>query len=206
MDYSEARNNTSIGNIATYTQIYTAPYSGDGNLKLKYRFNQKYLERFPCLWVILFILNCGPGSSVGIATELRAGRSGDRIPVGRVLPPVQTCPGAHPASCTKDTGSFPGVKYGRGVLLTTHPLLVPWSWKSRAIPLPTLWTTTRSVKETLYLFVLNQIGIARTPRDCLRLSFSYYFADFYPDTCKLYGSYNCPSPKRLVTFVLEYQI
>jgi len=27
----------------------------------------------------------------------------------------------------------------RGVLLTTHPLLVPRSWKSRAIPLPTLW-------------------------------------------------------------------
>jgi len=34
-----------------------------------------------------------------------------------------------------DTGSFPGVKCGRSVLLTTHPLLVPWSWKSRAIPL-----------------------------------------------------------------------
>ena len=33
---------------------------------------------------------------------------------------------------------FPGVKYGRGVLLTTHPLLVPWSWKSTAIPLPKL--------------------------------------------------------------------
>ena len=29
----------------------------------------------------------------------------------------------------------------RGVLLTTHPLLVPRSWKSRAIPLPTLWAT-----------------------------------------------------------------
>ena len=39
------------------------------------------------------------------------------------------------------TGSFPGVKCGRGVLLTTHPLLVPQSWKSRAIPLPTLWAT-----------------------------------------------------------------
>ena len=26
-----------------------------------------------------------------------------------------------------DTGSFPGVKSGRGVTLTTHPLLVPWS-------------------------------------------------------------------------------
>jgi len=36
------------------------------------------------------------------------------------------------------TGSFQGVKCGRGVLLTTHPLLVPRSWKSRAIPLPTL--------------------------------------------------------------------
>jgi len=28
------------------------------------------------------------------------------------------------------TGSFPGVKSGRGVTLTHHPLLVPWSWKS----------------------------------------------------------------------------
>jgi hypothetical protein len=34
------------------------------------------------------------------------------------------------------TGSFPGVKSGRGVTLTPHPLLVPWSRKSRAIPLP----------------------------------------------------------------------
>ena len=50
-----------------------------------------------------------------------------------------TGPGAHPASCKMGTGSFPGVKCGRGVLLTTHPLLVPRSWKSRAIPLPTLW-------------------------------------------------------------------
>ena len=32
-------------------------------------------------------------------------------------------------------------EYGRGVLLTTHPLLVPRSWKSRAIPLSTPWAT-----------------------------------------------------------------
>ena len=82
----------------------------------------------------------GPGSSVGIATELRAGRSGDRIPVGaRLSAPVQTGPGAHPASCTMGTGSFPGVKSGHSVTLTPHPLLVPWSWKSRAIPLLPLW-------------------------------------------------------------------
>ena len=36
-------------------------------------------------------------------------------------------------------GSFPGVKSGRGVTLTPHPLLVPWSWKSRAIPLLPVW-------------------------------------------------------------------
>ena len=83
----------------------------------------------------------GPGSSVGIATELWAGRSGVESRWGRDFSPVQTGPGAHPTSCKMGTGSFLGVKCGRGVLLTTHPLLVPRSWKSRAIPLPTLWAT-----------------------------------------------------------------
>jgi len=36
-------------------------------------------------------------------------------------------------------GSFPGVNSGRGVMLSPHPLLVPWSRKSRAIPLLPLW-------------------------------------------------------------------
>ena len=84
----------------------------------------------------------GPYSSVGIATELRARRSGIESRWGRDFPPVQTGPGAHTASCKMGTGSFSGVKCGRGVLLTTHHLLVPRSWKSRAIPLPTLWATT----------------------------------------------------------------
>ena len=65
-----------------------------------------------------------------------------------------TGPGAHLASCIMGTESFPGVKYGRGVLLTTHPLLVPQSWKSRAIPLPALWATTEPVTGTLYHFHL----------------------------------------------------
>ena len=49
--------------------------------------------------------------------SLRAGRSGDRIPVGeRFSAPVQIGPGAHPASYTMSTGSLPGVKRpGRGV-------------------------------------------------------------------------------------------
>jgi len=66
-------------------------------------------------------LYCGPGSSVVTATELRAGRSGIESRLGRDFPPVQTGPGAHPASLKMGTWSFPEVKCGRGVLLTTHP-------------------------------------------------------------------------------------
>jgi len=52
--------------------------------------------------------------------SLRAGRSGDRIPVeARFSAPVQTGPGTRPAPCTMRTGPFPGVKWpGRGV---DHP-------------------------------------------------------------------------------------
>jgi hypothetical protein len=69
---------------------------------------------------------------------LRAGRSGDRIPVeASFFAHVQTGPEAHPASCTMGTRSFPGVKRpGRGA--DHPPLLAPRSRKSRAIPLPTL--------------------------------------------------------------------
>jgi len=78
---------------------------------------------------------CGPGSSVGIAADY--GLDGPGSNPGR----DETDPGAHPDSCKMGTGSFLGGKVRRNVLLTTHPLLVPPSWKSRAIPLPTLWAT-----------------------------------------------------------------
>ena len=73
------------------------------------------------MYYIYFIY--GPGSSVSIATELRAGQSGIESRWGRHVPLVHT--GAHPASCKMGTRSFPGVKCGRGVLLTTHPRLLP---------------------------------------------------------------------------------
>ena len=50
------------------------------------------------------------------------------------------------------TGSIPGVKCCRGVLLTTHPLLVPQSWKNRAITLPTLWATPGLTRYHFTLF------------------------------------------------------
>ena len=90
------------------------------------------------LWI--FRIYYGPGSSVGTATDygldvpgLNPG--GDEIfrpsrpALGPTQPPVQW------------VLVFPGVKCGRGVLLTTHPLLVSRSCKSRAIPLLVLWAT-----------------------------------------------------------------
>jgi len=83
----------------------------------------------------------GSGSSVGTATDYRLDGPGSNLGRDEIFPPVQTGPGAHPASCKMGTRSFLGVKCGEGVLLNTHPLLVVRSWKSRAIPLPTLWAT-----------------------------------------------------------------
>ena len=57
---------------------------------------------------------CGPGSSVGTATELGAGRSGIESRWGGVYPSVQTAPGAHPVSSTTGTGSYPGGKVRPG--------------------------------------------------------------------------------------------
>jgi hypothetical protein len=94
---------------------------------------------------------------------LRAGRSRDRIQVdARFSSPVQTGPGAHPASCTMGNGSFPWVKNGRGLTLTPHPFLVLWSWKSKAITLLPLWT----------------VGSAQSLSSCTRVHFT-------PTSCSL---------------------
>jgi len=79
--------------------------------------------------------------SLSLYIYIWAGRSGIESRWGRDFPPVQTAPWAHTASCTMGTGTFQGVRCGRGDLLTTHALVVPRLWKSRAIPLPTLWAT-----------------------------------------------------------------
>ena len=69
---------------------------------------------------MVLIIFVGRDSSVGIATGygLDCPRSETRWGA-RFSAPVQTGPGAHPASYTMGTGSFPGVKgSGRGV---DHP-------------------------------------------------------------------------------------
>ena len=102
-----------------------------------------YIHRiFPNLPIIkvTYMHSVGPGSVVGIATGYGLDGPGIESRWGaRFSAPVQTGPGAHPASCSMGTGSFSRVKSGRGVTLTPHPLLVPCSWKGRAIPLLPLW-------------------------------------------------------------------
>ena len=70
----------------------------------------------------------GLGSSVSITTGYGLNVPGIESPWGtRFSAPVQTGPGAHPASFAMGSWSFPGVKSGRGMTLTPHPLPVPWS-------------------------------------------------------------------------------
>jgi hypothetical protein len=124
-------------NIVTITVIYSKACRTHGYNKkiIRKYFNKKF--RFWKKRIILKCMlgKCGPGSSVGIVTDHGLEGPGIESQWGRDIPPVQTGPGAHPASCTMGTGSFQGVKCGRRVLLTTHPLLAPRFWKSRAIPL-----------------------------------------------------------------------
>ena len=73
-----------------------------------------------------FMYSVGRCSVVGIATDYRLDGPGIESRWGaRFSASVQTGPGALPGSCTMGTVFFPGIKSGRGVTLTPHPLLVP---------------------------------------------------------------------------------
>jgi len=68
------------------------------------------LENHEYFYVTLFTKG-GPGSSVSIATELQAGRSGDRLLVGaRFSAPVQTGPEDQPSLLYNGYRDFPGGK------------------------------------------------------------------------------------------------
>jgi len=59
-----------------------------------------------------------------------------------------------------DTGSSPGVKSGRGVTLIPYPLLEPWSRKSRAILLLSLW----AVRPVQSLSACTRVHIPEKPQ------------------------------------------
>ena len=99
------------------------------------------LLRRICVWTAYMLLGgylCDSCHSPRLATGWTV--QGSNLGAGEIF---RTCPDRsldHPASCTMGTGSFQGVKGGRGVRLAPHPLPVPWSRKSKAIPVHALWT------------------------------------------------------------------
>jgi len=53
---------------------------------------------------------------------------------------------------------FPrGVKCGRGVTLTPHPLLAPRSWEEQSYTSTPLWATTGPVTGLLYLYYFSRL-------------------------------------------------
>jgi hypothetical protein len=115
---------------ATYYSFHAIPYAKPPVGTLRFKVSLIFLDiKATYRWISVLLCNCEwAGKRSRYSDWLRAGRFGDRIPVGaRFTAPVHTGPGAHPPTCTMDTVSFLGVKSGRGVKLTPHPLLVLWS-------------------------------------------------------------------------------
>jgi hypothetical protein len=101
------------------------------------------------------------------------------------------------------TGSFSGVKSGRDVTLTPHPLLVPWSRNGSAITLLPLWAV-RPVQSlsacTRVHFTLIMVGPATEPCRWILTYDKTYYASLhslvYCVKCKHslmhgYGKYIC---------------
>jgi hypothetical protein len=115
-----------IQNVFIHSLVFSCHSEDSYNLfrfpvhkdKLKAKKQNCQGSHFP----LLNRLWCAPGSSVGIATGYWLdGPAIESRWRARYSSPVQSGSGAHPASCTMGTGSFPGVESGRGVTLTPHP-------------------------------------------------------------------------------------
>ena len=92
-------------------------------------------------------------SVVGVATRYGLESPGIESRWGEIF---RTYPGwlrGPPSLLYNGYRVFPGGKGGRGVMLTTHPLIVPRLRKSWAIPPLTLWVLLGLLRGPLYLYL-----------------------------------------------------
>ena len=73
---------------------------------------------------------------------------------------------------------FPGVKSGRGVTLTPHPLLVPWSRKSRAITTLPMDRTVCTGPRCLYKCCTLPFLLSWRSASSFEISVLYYVSKF----------------------------
>ena len=138
----------------------------------------------------------GRDSAVGIATGYRLDGPGIESRWGaRFSAPVQTGPGAHPASCTKGTGSFSGVKRPAPGAIPPPTSSVPSYTSARPKGLGSLYW------ENLYLYLLNYLCDCRNSIQILFHVCSFCtiifrrVGEIYIDLCflefSLFSLYSC---------------
>jgi hypothetical protein len=110
-----------------------------------------------------------------VSDSVRAGRSGDRIPVrARYSATVQTGPETHPATYTMDTGSFLGLKRpGRGVDHPPH--LTPRLRKKESYTSTSLWVFMVCSRVNLLLPLATSFGLFQAICVVLRVPFIFLY-------------------------------
>ena len=133
----------------------------------------------------------------------------DRIPVGTRFSAHPDRPWGPPSLLYNGYRVFPGCKVQPGRASDHSPLLVPRSWKSRAIPLPTLWATpgllTGNFTFTLHtqiegrnssVSIATRYGLDRIPL-CVQFSVAVQTGPgAHPASCTM-GTGSFPGVKRL---------
>jgi hypothetical protein len=89
-------------------------------------FKPKHVERYK-LHIVKALVTVGPGSSVGIVTDYWLEGPGIESLWGEIFRTCPDRPRGPPSLLHNGYRIFLGVKSGRSVTLTLHPLLVPWS-------------------------------------------------------------------------------